>query len=233
MSKERDNMSRIFTDEELKNMGTLTLDKLKNAADKGDPETVKALADKMYGQAAYLHDGYMCWISGLLTWIYENYGVEKLEEAEIFAHTLEGKVAFKPVGELSFKEEVERHCDILKGHVFQQIEVSEDDEKVVVAVNPCGSGGRLIEMGAYEQGFAAVKEKCPITWGSGDLPIYCCHCPIMEIMGLDGGGDIRFVHPSIPNISGGARCEYLMYKNPEDIPEEYYARLGRKRPGRE
>ena len=223
-------MVKLFTDEELKDLGALTIDKLKEAADKGDAETVKALADKMYSQLAYLHDGYMCWISGLLTWIYENHGAEELEAAEVFAHTLEAKVAFLPAGEMSFKESVERHCDILKGHVYQQIDVSEDDEKVVVAVNPCGSGGRLIKMGAYEKGFAAVKEKCPITWGRGDLPIYCCHCPIMEIMSLDNGGDISFIHPNVPTISGEGRCEYHMYKNPENIPEEYYARLGRKRP---
>ncbi len=91
-------MSRLFTDEELRELGTLTIDKLKAAADQGDAEKAKALADKMYGQLAFLHDGYMCWISGLLTWIYEHYGIEKVEEAEKFAHTVEGKIAFSSAG---------------------------------------------------------------------------------------------------------------------------------------
>ena len=226
-------MSRIFTDEELKNLGTLTIDKIKTAADKGDAEAVKSLADEMYRQLAYLHDGYMCWVSGLQSWIYDNHGVDSLEAAERFAHAFEAKVAFLPVTGLSFKEEVERRCDILKGHVFAGIEVSEDDEKVIVAVDPCGSGGRLIEMDAYSKGAAVIKEKCPASWGRGELPVYCCHCPIMEGMNLDNGGDLKSFHPTSPRLSEKGRCEYHMYKDLKNIPEEYYARLGRKRPGAE
>ena len=224
-------MSRIFTEEELKDLGVLTIDKLKAAADAGDAETVKALADKMYSQLAYLHDGYMCWVTGLLTWIYENHGADAVESAEYAAHTLEAKVAFLPTEGLTFKQEVEKHCDTLKGHVYQPITVTEDDEKVVVSVSPCGSGGRLIEKEAYSKGFARLKEKCPITWGLGDFPIYCCHCPVMEMMSVDSGSNIRFVHPTGESgESVGPNCEYHMYKNQADIPEKYYERIGKKRP---
>ena len=224
-------MDRIFTDAELKNLGTLTIDKLKAAADEGDAEAVKSLADRMYSQLAFLHDGYMCWVSGLLTWIYENYGIDAVEAAEKAAHTLEAKVAFPPHGDITFRQSVEKHCDALMGHVFQPITVTEDDEKVVVSVEPCGSGGRLIEMGAYTKGFATLKEKCPITWGLGDLPIYCCHCPAMEMLSLENGMNMRFVHPTGDSgKSVGPSCEYHMYKNPADIPEEYYSRIGKKRP---
>ena len=227
-------MNRIFTDEELKELGTLTIDKLKAAADEGDMESVKLLADKMYRQLAFLHDGYMCWVSGLLTWIYDNHGIEAVEAAEKRAHTLESKVAFPPLGDITFRERVEKHCDALMGHVYQPITVTEDDEKVVVSVDPCGSGGRLIEMGAYDKGFATLKEKCPITWGLGDLPVYCCHCPAMEMLNLESGMHMRFVHPTGDSgTSVGPNCEYHMYKNPADIPEEYFSRLGKKRPGTE
>ena len=225
-------MSRIFTEEELKELGTLTIDKLKAAADKGDAEAVKSLADKMYSQLAFLHDGYMCWAAALLTWIYENYGIEALGEAELFAHTLEAKVAFPPPPkDISIKEAVERHCDALMGHVYQPITVTEDDEKVVVAVTPCGSGGRLIQKGAYEKGYATIKEKCPTTWGLGDLPIYCCHCPVMEIMRCDAGEISRFVqYDGDSGKSIGPDCESVFYKNKADVPEEYFKRIGKDRP---
>ena len=227
-------MSRIFTDEELNELGALTIDKLKAAADDGDAESVKALADKMYSQLAYLHDGYMSWVSGLLTWIYENHGIDAVEEAEKLAHGLEAKVAFLPSPGLTFKQEVEKHCDTLKGHVYQPITVTEDDEKVVISVNPCGSGGRLMQMDAYSKGFAILKEKCPITWGLGDFPIYCAHCPVMEIMSLDNGEYMRFVHPTgDTGKSVGPACQYHMYKDPANIPEEYFTRIGKKRPGAE
>lgn len=224
-------MSRLFTEEELKNLGTLTIDKLKAAADQGDTETVKMLADKMYSQLGFLHDGITCWVSALLTWIYEKHGIEELEAAEKYAHTMESKIAFPPMGELTLKEDVEKHCDALMGHVFQPITVTEDDEKITVSVDPCGSGGRLLANGGYDKGLARIKEKCPLSWGLGDLPIYCCHCPATEILALEGGGDFRWVHPT--GESGkdvGPNCSYVMYKNKKDIPEKYYTRIGQKRP---
>lgn len=229
-------MDRIFTEDELKELGTLTIDKLKKGIDNdADHEELKALADKMYSQFAFLHDGYMCWIASLLTWIYERHGADGVYEAELFAHDIEGKVAWPQMqggaAPMTIKENVQAHCDALMGHVFQPITVTEDDEKITVTVSPCGSGGRIIEKGGYEKGMATVKEKHPINWGLGDMPIYCCHCPAIEMLGLDNGGDFRWVHPT--GDSGkciGPDCSYLLYKDPKKIPQEYYDRIKRKQP---
>ncbi|NLO27116.1 MAG: hypothetical protein GX113_02890 [Actinobacteria bacterium] len=43
-----------------------------------------------------------------------------------------------------------------------------------------------------------------ITWGMEDFPIYCVHCPVMEALDV--------------------------YKDPNDIPEEFYTRRGKKKP---
>lgn len=226
-------MSRVFTDEQLKEMGTLTIDRLKAAVDSRDaPETIKALADKMYRQFAHLHDGYMNWVSGLLTFIYEKYGIDDVEAAEMEAHTLVSKIAFAATDkEFTFRESVEELCNALTGHVFQPFTVMEDDVKVVVKVHPCGSGGRLQLQNAYENCFATLKEKHPITWGLGNLPVYCCHCPVTEMLELEKGRSLRWVHPTGEDgQSVGPDCEYWLYKNVEDIPEEYYTRLGKKRP---
>ena len=50
---------RIFTDDELKEMGTPTLDLIKKAVDSGEKERAKELASRLQSEIGHLHDGYM------------------------------------------------------------------------------------------------------------------------------------------------------------------------------
>ena len=88
--------NRLFSEQELAEMGARTLDLLMEAIDAGDKNKAKALAQRMKNEFNYLHDGYMFWVAGLQTYIYKNYGIEAVEEAERLAHTAEAKVVFKP-----------------------------------------------------------------------------------------------------------------------------------------
>jgi hypothetical protein len=224
---------RLFSGQELKDLGKSKLERLKDAIDSGDKEKAKQLAEDLYKGFTFLHDGYMCWISGLLTFIYNHYGIDAVAEAEQEAHTKEGKVAFPPLDkEFTFRETVLHTVNALHGHVHQPMTVEEDDEKITITVNPCGSGGRLIQKRAYEPGlFATVNEKVPCTWSKGNMPIYCIHCPSMEALEINNTGNFRFVHPPVnEDGSVGPKCKYLLYKNPADIPEEYYTRIGMKKP---
>jgi hypothetical protein len=224
--------NRVFTDQELKEMGAPTQELLKEAIDVGDKEKAKLLTDRLYEELAFIHDGYMCWIAGLLTHIYKKYGVEAVEAAEREAHTLERKIALKPPQTNDFRFVVEHTAKALHGHVHAPITVTEDDEKVTITVNPCGSGGRIMQMGGYEPetGFAKIKEAGCMTWGMKDLPIYCVHCPVTEMLAIEGSGNFRSVHPVPTDEPKEASCQYLIYKNPAAIPEEYYTRIGKKKP---
>lgn len=222
---------RVFTDEELKLLSTQTIDRAKAAIDAGDAEEAKRLLDQTYAELAHLHDGYMCWVGGLETWIYEHHGVEELEQAERFAHIVEGKIAFKPSGAKTFKERVVALVNGLHGHVYQPMEVTEDDEKVVVTVNPCGSGGRLMEMGGYEPetGMATIKEACNITFGYEDFPMYCIHCPVMRAQDYERSGDMFFVREFVDGKPGPA-CQAIFYKDRSKTPDVYYERIGKENP---
>lgn len=222
--------TRVFTDEELKEMGTRTLDLLLETIDAGDREKAKELAKRMYGEFNHLHDGYMFWVTGLQTYIYNNYGIEAVEEAEREAHTIEAKVVFKPPEKTDFRSRVEHLAGGLRGHL-QPITITEDDEKVSIMMRPCGSGERLIEKGGYkpETGLARVKEPHRITWGMKDFPIYCVHCPIMEMMDIENTGDFGMVHIVNEPIDRDS-CKFTFYKDPKDIPEELYTRIGKKKP---
>jgi hypothetical protein len=222
------NNKRIFTDQELREMGTRTLDLVFKAIDEGDKEKAKELAGRMYQEFNYLHDGYGFWVSGLQTYIYKNYGIDALEEAEREAHTTEAKVVFKPIEQTDIRSRVEHLAKGLRGHL-QPVKIEEDDEKVSLTMQPCGSGERIIQKGGYEAGLARVKEPHLITWGMKNFPIYCVHCPVMEMLEIENTGDFGAVHIVSEPIYQGS-CKFSFYKNPADIPEEFYTRIGKKKP---
>jgi hypothetical protein len=224
------NDKRIFTEEELKEMGKRTLDLVLSAIDAGEKEKAKELANRMYKEFNYLHDGYMIWVSGLLSYIYRNYGIDAVEEAEREAHTIEGRTVFKPSGKTDLRSRVEELASGLRGHL-QPIVIEEDDEKITLTMKPCGSGERIIQMGGYEPefGLARVKDPHPVTWGMKDFPIYCVHCPVMEMLTIESKGKLGVVRlVSDPMVLG--QCHFAFYKNPDDVPEEFYSRLGKKKP---
>jgi hypothetical protein len=219
--------NRIFTDKELEEMGTRTLDQVLLAIDAGDKERAKELASRMYKEFNFLHDGYMFWVTGLLTHIYKNYGIDAVEAAEREAHTIEGKTVFKPPELIDLRSKVEYLASGLRGHL-QTIKITEDDEKISLTMQPCGSGERIIQKGGYkpETGLARVKEPHHITWGMKDFPIYCVHCPVMELLSIENTGDFGPIHIVDEPIRHGS-CQFVFYKDPEKIPEKYYTRIGK------
>jgi hypothetical protein len=219
---------RIFTDKELKEMGTRTLDAVYEAIDAGDKKKAKALAERMYQEFNHLHDGYFFWVTGLQSYIYRKLGIKAVEEAEREAHGIEAKVVFTPPENNELRTRVEHLASGLRGHL-QPITLTEDDEKITVTMKPCGSGERLIKMKGYEVGLARVKESDPITWGQKNFPMYCVHCPVMEMMDVENSGNLNTAH-FISDPIGKEHCTFVLYKNNKDIPEEFYKRIGKKKP---
>jgi len=219
---------RVFTDKELEEMGKRTLDQVLEAIDAGDSKKAKAMAQRMYKEFNHLHDGYFTWVTGLQTYIYEHMGVDAVEAAERLAHTLETRIAWIPSGETDFRARVENLVSAFRGHL-QPITVQEDDEKVTITMEPCGSGERLIQKGGYEKGLAKVKEAHHITWGMKNFPLYCVHCPVMEMLDIENAGDFAFCHFAADPI-GKEHCQFVLYKDVANIPEEFYTRIGKKKP---
>jgi len=220
---------RIFSDQEIKELEGRTLDKALEAIDKGDKEKAKKLAIQAQKEYNHLHDGYFTWASGLLTYIYSHWGVDEVEKAERFAHGVEAKVVFKPPEKKDLRSLVEHMSKMVQGHM-QPVTIEEEDDKFIITMHPCGSGQRLIKMGGYEAGLAKIKEPHNITWQHKDFPIYCVHCPVMELLAIDkSGGYLGVVRDESYPIESGL-CKFVLYKNPDDIPEKYYKRIGKKKP---
>jgi hypothetical protein len=113
---------------------------------------------------------------------------------------------------------------------------------------PCGSGGYMMlgdpefkRMFSKIAGFdrepsnnlITTKEPVHMSWGKTGVPHFCMRCCVQEEMRsiIDNGGYLTTVieWPDDPKEP----CRWLFYKDLDDIPEEYYTRIGAKKPVRQ
>jgi hypothetical protein len=142
-------------------------------------------------------------------------------------------------------------CEAMRGHLVGpertgDFELVEEDDRFVVRFDPCGSGQRTIR-GDWIENTPARMEP-PYNWQvtqeeaswnhyQKGICLYCAHCIIlMEEMPIDRFGyPVRVVDPPIyPDTDRDAnrrqQCQWTMYKDPTNTPEEVYVRVGRTKP---
>jgi hypothetical protein len=142
-------------------------------------------------------------------------------------------------------------CEAMRGHLVGpgrtgDFELEETADRFILRFDPCGSGQRTIR-GDWIEGTPprmeppynwSVTEE-PHTWNHGQpgVCLYCCHCIIlMEEMPMDRFGyPVRVIDPPVyPDTNRDPerrqKCQWHMFKDPTAVPEEYYERVGRKRP---
>lgn len=229
MSKDK----RLFTDQELKKMGTQTVELLKAAIDAGDKDNARELAQRMYNEAVSTHDLYLTWLTALLSFIGRRYGDQVLEESLRESQmVMQGPFAqewFRLEQEENFRGKVELALSYLRMHL-QPVQVQEDDEKFVFEMHPCGSGGRQVLNGQYEppMNLLKVARPQPMTYGRPDFPVYCCHGAVSSLMAIDAGM-VPSLYEDPSDKLGEKPCRFYMYKDTDKMPVELYAKLGRKK----
>jgi len=184
-------------------------------------------ARKLREQALTLHDGIMSRVSALLSIVYEDHGEDQLKW--VLSQVMRPE-SMDPDGKLPFRDKVENIMRFTRCHLLP-FTVSEDDIKVTFMPDPCPSGARLIREGHYDspRNNAVVRGASPLTYGRPDLPVYCCHEPSMELSSaLRTGVPLFIVDP--PEDVGISPCKIYVYKDPAQIPEAYYQRLGLEKP---
>jgi hypothetical protein len=223
---------RIFSEEELDEMGKRTLDLLTDAIEAGEMERAKRLANRMHREFSVIHDLYMNWIADMMDHVYRRGGEDELYVA-LRKAIGESLAPMANMEKADFRRRVEMLATILRGHLVA-LELEEDDEKVCIRMTPCGSGQRLLEAGGYDppRSLTMIDKPHVMTWGLADFPIYCTHAPVMEILCMEQLGRPVFV--ILPDAKVGQRsCAYCLYKNAEDIPVAVYSRAGKQKPGHE
>ena len=203
---------KVFTQEELDNMGKRTLDLITESLDAGDKERAKELSQRMYREFLAMHNLLSDWVTALLTFVGRSYGDEALREA-----LKEGVAAWiKPFCERytnkSPRRKVEMLASGLRGHL-QPLEIEEDEEKFIIKQCPCNTGYRQLVDGDYEppRNFLKVKEAQTWTFNKPDFPVYCAHCFFQNTLLEELTGKPQFIVEPAQNM-GKEPCRFLIYK---------------------
>ena len=223
---------RFFSEEEVREMGKRTVDRLTEAIDAGDAEQAKKIANRMYNEFLGMHDLYRNWTTATLSEVGKRFGDEVLEEimtAGVKAWWLPN-LEKMPQDPQDLPRKIKMFVAGLRGHL-QPMHIEEDEDKVVIQMRPCGSGGRMVLEGKYEgpDAFHTVEKPQRMTYNRADFPVYCAHEPPMELVDIEKNGK-PFVVVEPAAVLGKEHCSFIIYKDPDKVPEKYYERLGLKKP---
>lgn len=223
---------RLFSEAELQEMGKRSVDRLTEAIDAGDAEKAKLIAKRMYNEFLSMHDLYRNWTTAMLSAVGRKFGDQVLDEV-----MTEGVKAWwlpnlekMAEGSPTLQQRIKMFVAGLRGHL-QPMHIEEDEEKVVIQMRPCGSGGRLVLEGKYDgpNAFLTVEKPQRMTYNRANFPVYCAHEPPMELVDIEKNG-APFVVVEPAAVLGKEHCSFIIYKDKSKVPAKYYERLGLKKP---
>lgn len=204
-----------------------------------------------------LHDRYADVMAGVLAYVARRFGEPALEDcyrAVLEPYIQERYMPFD-IREHPYDSTLDRNVytvfEAMRAHLVGprrdgEIEFEEDDEKLVVSFDPCGSGGRQVRgddiegtgsrvLEPYE--FGVTREKYDWAWNEEGVCYYCAHCCLtLEKLPVERwGAPVRVVRPPIwdgdaHSESSRRKCTWTVYKSLEAIPESAYERIGHTKP---
>ncbi len=236
-------LDRPVRQDDVDDLGKPTQELICDAIDDGRADDAKALARYVTSEGKALHDLFCDWIWDLLSKIAEREGepavyeyLKATQETWMLKRTWRGFLG------LTVKQRVDLTAEIMRSHMCGpdqdgEITVEEDEDRYAIVMDPCGSGGRM-RRGDPVNGtgsrldppynFGKTSKAYPWSFGETDVPFYCLHCAVNEIVPMELGGHPLWVTDYDPDAS--MPCRWLFYKNAESIPERYYRRAGFDKP---
>ena len=216
-------------------------------------EVALATLQEMVVQWRNVHDRDLDYICGLLNAVHIRFGEESLEEmyrdyllVDVFDRgfgrfdvakgewpaMLHSVIAFTMLG-------TRLHLSDL-GRSEPTVRLSEYEDRVELTLAPCGSGGRVTAGDAFSG--TASRAEAPyyyhfmerehdFSWNKKGVCPYCVHCCLTyEKLPIERFGYPVMVlkPPSYPDDV--SQCMLTIYRNPRDVPEWAYERLGEKKP---
>ena len=206
------------------------IEEIYRAFDAGEKEQVVEKIQTLHKMSREFHDIRIKWENYLMGYIYEEIGGDDLYEAMRKVVSSYNAAPIETAREGDFRKRVEQTIWGLHYAI-------EDDEKVSVYMNPCGSGQMLVESGCFsspDKGRYVGPHR--ITWQMEHFPAYCVHAPVQEILSIEALGFPYFVNCPCQELKAPnwkfahQSCAFSVYKDNNAIPDEVYQRLGLEKP---
>lgn len=218
----------------LNELGVPTPTKIKAAIEAGRTQEALALVDYLNPEGKAVHDIMCQWPYANLSFIADRFGEEQVYHALRYAFEVVGQSSlFKALlGAKSLEELIPIIAESWRVHRMGPGETGEfsivdDGDKYVLTMDPCGTGGRIRRAGLGGN-LGVTKIAYPWSWGKVGVPYYCAHCCVFnEIIPTERNGYPARI--TLYNDDPNEPHRMLIYKNPENIPEEYFTRIGFKK----
>jgi hypothetical protein len=182
------------------------------------------------------------WVWAMLTWVQVN--VDEASVERVMRETLGSwaEARYNNYLDLAFEEQVALTVEGMRGHLsgpgrLGDVGVVDEGNRIVVSFDPCGSGGRArrgdpvrgILPSAERPELASSQEAHDWTWQRPGVCLYCSHCSLVnEILPIERLGFPMRITENPLNPED--KCRWIMYKDPRDIPAEFYERVGKTKP---
>ena len=240
---ESEKLRRLIREDDWKDLGKPTQEMVSDAIDKGRYDEAKNLAGYLIPEGKGLHDLFCDWIWDIFSKISEKDGETAVYElCRSTQETWMMKRTWKGLLKMSVEERVYVNAEVMRSHRCgsQQnggIDIIEEEDRISIKMNPCGSGGRMRRGDPVDgtpsrlgppYNFGVTSKAYPWSWGRKNVPYYCIHCAINEILPIEWGGFPLWVTGYSDDAADP--CYWHFYKKPELIPDEYFSRLGFKKP---
>lgn len=172
-------------------------------------------------------------ITAQTSWILREHGVEHCWESveQCYNRPTMGAV-LEQIDAMPYRQQVEWLATLFHQHGMRYT-LSENEDRFCFHTAPCGSGGRLIEEGAYDdpKGFATVTGPTVESFGLDEMPVYCMHCPATNRFVLEQDtAYFLLVEPGLKNGRITGHCDFSIYKSQQAIPQDVYDRVDVVRP---
>ena len=195
----------------------------------GSKEALEAF-DQYVGMFKGVHDGYLLQANAAESALYKEVGADKYLEYMHDCFYNSNSPFMQGFWDKPFKERAMIAINAPRMfHDCRMKILGEDDEKLWFVMEPCGAGQKLWEMGMCKPGCGLCDEPHAITAGGKNFPVYCTHAPIAEIVCGELGIPYMY-QQEYPEQVGPCSCVFYVYKDPKDIPDSYFERVGAKRP---
>lgn len=192
----------------------------------GDQAGALEIFARLESSMRIVHDNACVRAVAALSHVYRTWGIEGLESSIRLAgeRTL---LNFMPVDlARSAEERIRQWSRMMLGN-FASISVEEHDDRFVITQDPCGTCTRQVIDGCYAPpvDLAVVTEKCPLTFGQGDMPVYRTHVAVMHYLQPIERRGVPWPAIECPAGVDAGPCRVTIYKDPSATPARWAARV--------